>query len=444
MTSQAGTAVRDISPRTPMALFGYPHVERILTGIHDPLLASALCLRNGRSVRGSAAVILIALDLLQLEPSTARALRRAIAGQTKLPEDCVFISCTHTHSGPVTARLLSWQDDPAAPPPDPAYLEFVMTSVLEAAAEAQDNMRPAEHAWTTAEARGVGGNRLAPDGVTDPEAGILAVREAGGGPLLAAVLIYGMHPTVLHEDSTLVSADFPHYARLQLRERFGEALTVLYHTAPCGNQSPRYFVRGQTFAEAERLGRKLGRAVAASLEQLRPEDFSSDCALAGALQKVALPRRPLLSVAAAEKQLAEYRGAYDRLQAENAGHGPVRTAECAIFGAEGALALAQAQARGELDQELEVYNPSEVQVLRIGAACLAGLPGELFTEYALALKEKAPGKVFVLSLVNGDLQGYIVTPETARAGGYEANTSLFAPESGGLLVKAAVKLIGKL
>ena len=48
MTIRAGVAIEDINPRKPMALFGYPHVERVSTGIHDPILASFLCLDNGR------------------------------------------------------------------------------------------------------------------------------------------------------------------------------------------------------------------------------------------------------------------------------------------------------------------------------------------------------------------------------------------------------------
>ena len=46
-------------------------------------------------------------------------------------------------------------------------------------------------------ARGVGGNRHSLDGPTDPEVGILAVRVSG--KLAAVALIYGMHPTVMHD-----------------------------------------------------------------------------------------------------------------------------------------------------------------------------------------------------------------------------------------------------
>ncbi len=78
---------------------------------------------------------------------------------------------------------------------------------------------PAELAWTSADGTGVGGNRLSEDGVTDPECGILMIRSSCDHKIIAMALNYGMHPTVLHEDSTLISADFPCYARRHLHQQ---------------------------------------------------------------------------------------------------------------------------------------------------------------------------------------------------------------------------------
>ncbi len=438
MTLLAGAAVRTINPPDGAVLFGYPHVPRVSTGVHDPLLASALCLENGER-----RLFLIALDLLFLDPPTARSIRRAVADETSVPEASVFISCTHTHSGPVSSKLLGWQEDPAVGDPDPSYLDFVRRQVVDAARQAAAATRPAELAWTTADATGVGGNRLATGGVTDPEVGILAVRERNAEKLIAAALVYGMHPTVLHEDSTLVSSDFPHYARIHLKERFGESLTVVYHTAPCGNQSPRRFVSGQTFDEAERLGRKLGEAAAGAIEMLTGDDFTRQCALSGRLQEVDLPRRTLPTLSEAEERLAQYRAHYEQLQAEDAERATVRTAECAVFGAESTVVLARANDRGEIERTLDAYRPIELHALRIGDAYLAGLPGELFSEYALEIKRRAPGKNFVVSLVGGELQGYIVTPEADAQGGYEAANSLFLPAAGTVMVEAILSMLAE-
>lgn len=438
MALHAGASARDISPAKPLPLYGYPHVERVSTGIHDPLLASALYLEQAGTT-----LVLVALDLLFLDPPTARSIRKAVAEALKIPEAGVFISCTHTHSGPVTRGPLSEGNDILPTQPDPEYLTWMSGEVVKAAVAAATAVIPAELAWTAADARGVGGNRLSPDGVTDPECGILAVRKAGTKSMLAVSLIYGMHPTVMHEDSKLVSSDFPHYTRVQLRERFGEGVTVLYHTAPCGNQSPRYFVKGQTFAEAERLGRKLGVAATTSLAGIPESAWSASPKLEALLTPVELPRRPLMPLAAAQARLDEYRATFERLKAEGAPRPEIRTAECAIFGAEGGVALARAEQAGDIARVVARYAPLEVQLLRIGEVDVVGIPGECFTEYALAIKRDAKTKTFVVSLVNGELRGYIVTPEALAAGGYEATSAVFDPSAGAVLVKAALVLAGQ-
>ena len=439
MTLRAGTAVRDVTPRKPTFLVGYPHVERTSTGVHDPLLASALCLREE-----SAALLMVAVDILQIDPPTARRLRAKIARRTGIPQEGVFVSCTHTHSGPATMKMIAWQDDPVVPDPDPDYLALLCDGIAEAAAEAAAKTEEAEIACTVVPVRGVGANRHSPDGPADPEAGALLVRKAGDKTPIAASVVYSMHPTVLHEDSTLVSADFPAYTRQHLREALGENVVVLYHTGPCGNQSPRYSVSGQTFSEAERLGRILGSAVLEAIGRLAAGDFKREVTLAGRIASVELPRRTMPSVAEARKKLRECTAAYERLRRENAGHGPVRTAECAVFGAEESVFLARCHESGELAWRVQAYTPAEVQVLRIADAYVAGLPGEVFVEYGLMLKEKSPARTFVVSLVNGDLQGYIVTPEAAAAGGYEAANSLFSHESGEIMASAALRLIADL
>ncbi len=439
MELSAGAATRDISPPRGSTLYGYPHVPRHATGTHDPLLASVLVLDNGETV-----LALVALDLLFLAPPMARDLRRRVAAALGTPGENVLAGCTHTHSGPVTAPLLAWRDDPAIPAPDPGYLAGLCDTVCAAAADAAARRVPAALAWTAADATGVGGNRLEPGGLTDPECGILAVRDRTDSRLLAAALVYGMHPTVLHEDSTLVTADFPHYARLCLRERFGEGTVVLYHNAPCGNQSPRHFVQAQTFAEAERLGRKLGGAAVSAMDALADDSWQSTARLAGAIRAVDLPRRTLPSIRQAGERLRAARRHFETLKQRQAPVAETRTAECAVFGAEGALTLARCAAEGEVGPLLDACQPIEVQALRIGDTCLAGLPGECFTEYALDLKERCVCRTFVVSFVNGELQGYVVTPEAAARGGYEATNALFAPQSGDVMVAALAELAAEL
>lgn len=439
MSIHAGVAVRDVSPTTPMFLVGYPHVPRISTGVHDPLLASALCLRGE-----AGAVLLVGVDILFISPATAREVRRRISRATGLPEAAIFVSCTHTHSGPLTIDYLTFRDDPCVPPTDPAYVEFLTRQIVDAAIEAAATPHPAAIAWTTADGRDVGGNRLSPTGVTDPAVGVLAVRALDSGRWLALDVTYGMHPTVLHEDSTLVSADFPGYTRQHLREALDPELVVVYHSAPCGNQSPRNAVTAQTFSEAERLGRMLGERILTRVRQLGEAEYSREIPLSGILDGVTPIPRAMPELADVERLLRERVVTFERLQREGAGHGPVRTAECAVFGAEESVTLARAQASGELADVYAAYRIAEVQAVRVGPTVMVGLPAEIFVEYALEIKRRVGNSVVVVSLVNGEMGGYLVTPEAAAAGGYEAANSLFLPETGSLLAEKAIELAQKL
>ena len=42
-----GAAAVEITPKDSQFLYGYPHVERYSTGVHDPLWTSALYLSDG-------------------------------------------------------------------------------------------------------------------------------------------------------------------------------------------------------------------------------------------------------------------------------------------------------------------------------------------------------------------------------------------------------------
>ena len=150
------------------------------------------------------------------------------------------------------------------------------------------------------------------------------------------------------------------------------------------------------------------------------------------------------SVEEAEAHLRRSVQTYETLKDNNAAPAVIRTAECAIFGAEETVTLARAQANGSLADMIECYRHAEVQGLRIGDAILIGWPGEIFVEYALELKKAAARKAFVVSLVNGDSQGYIVTEEAAAGGGYEAMNSLFEAAAGECLVNAGVALCRRL
>jgi len=328
------------------------------------------------------------------------------------------------------------------PQADPDYLRQFEDGLVQAATDAWQRRRPAELAYVEADATGIGTCRHDPAGPSLLNVPVLSAREVDGGRMIGVLMVCAMHPTVLHEDSKLFSGDFPAYARQYLqRHVVGSDCPVIYHTGAAGNQSPRHVTRGNTPAEAERLGAILGRAVEQALSKAK---YVSDIHLASAQRLLDLPVRTLPPVEQAERQLAEARQRFDRLRAEHAPRTTVRTAECDWFGAEETLCLSRAAAEGRVEESLRASLPAEVQVLAIGPWRFVGWPGEFFVEFALRVREAFPGTA-IITLANGELQGYIVTQEAVDRRWYEASNALLqSPAAGDRVVEATLDLLREL
>jgi neutral ceramidase len=431
---QAGAAVTELTPAGSVFLFGYPHVPRLSSGVHDPLECAALYLRDG----AGGAAIFLANDLIFVGRELAREVRRRIAAATGVPEAAILISATHTHSGPVTVDYVSNAADPVVPRADPAYLRFAADRMVEAAERAWAAAQPAEIGLAVAHADGVGTNRHDPAGPADPDVPVLVVRAAATRRPLAAMVTYAMHPTVLHEDSTVISGDFPFFTRRFLR---GGALPadcpVLYHNGASGNQSPRHVTRANTLPEAQRLGELLGQAIAAVVPGIK---FLPEARIAARIAEVALTPREFPAPAVAVQAGQAARERFEALRRAGAPRTAVRTAECDWFGAEETAELARAAADGRLADAVRRCSPAEVQAIAVGPWRFVGWPGEFFVEYALAVRAAAP-QTFVVTMANGELQGYIVTAEAAARGVYEATNALFHHANGPRVVAATLALL---
>lgn len=430
----AGAATLDITPRGSVFLYGYPHVPRYSTGTHDPLECAALYLRKGEG-----AALFLANDVIYFTRAFVAEARRRIAARTGVPERAIMITATHTHSGPIMADHLSNAADPVLPKVDPAYLAWLTERLVAAAEAAVAAAVPAEVGLAVARAEGVGTNRHDPAGPADPEAPLLVARDAATRRPLGAMVVYAMHPTVLHEDSTVFSGDFPYFARRHLRRTVLPAdCPIVYHNGASGDQSPRHITRGNTLAEAERLGENLGRALAAAFARI---EFGDVPAVRVATAELPVEPRRFPPAAEAQAHVAAARARFAQLQAAGAPRAQVRGAECDVFGAEETAELARAAEDGRLAAAIAACTPAEIQLVAVGRWRFVAWPGEFFVAYGLAVRTQSPD-TFVVTLANGELQGYIVTPEAAARGVYESTNAVFAPANGPRFVAATLALLG--
>ena len=432
---RAGTALIDISPEPGVELAGYPHHPRPNRGVHDPLHAGCITLDDGKT-----RLAIVCMDLAVYPRSEVRAVRREAAQLTGIPAENILISCSHTHSGPWAAGIsflnaldLGWKVDEQYL----AGLRQRLVTLIREAWEMRFEARIGVDKGFCGRDQGVGGNRRNPSELADPEVWTIGVQDVSG-TLRGCLVKYSLHPTFLHSDNFLVSADYPGY----LREYLGEkrpGTVVLFAQGCSGNQSPRYFRSGKTFEEARRVGRAIGAEAERVLGSL---EYSSQARLLCRSAEVEIDLRDLPPRATAQVAVEQARTAWEERKATSSVERDIWNAELLLLGAEDILALVELEERDGRAKLAGEELPAEVQVIGIGDTRIVGLQGEIFVEFGLTIQYRAPfDKCFVISLANGCLPGYACTTRAYMQGGYETGASLLTGRSGEQLVEAAVDLL---
>lgn len=432
---KAGASSCDITPPDSHFLFGYPYVERMSTGTHDPLLSSALYLSDGATE-----VLFISNDVIYVSKESVARIRKVISQKTGIHEQHVLIAATHTHSGPVTVDVAISAHDPVVPRADRKYLQYMEERTTAAALDACGKAEPVEISFVRGDATGIGSNRHNPAMAKDMDVPVMVVRNLKK-EFIGSLLVCSMHPTVLHEDSTLYSSDFPHYVRETLRQEFlGEKCTVVYFTGTAGDQSPRHVTKANTFEEARRIGKIVASSVIEKLSA--PFSYSSCVPVYAARELVDLPKRQFPEVEWALQNRDRTKKRYESLRKNSDISQEIRTAEVDWFGSEELLYLSGLAQSGSMDSVYESCQPAEIMMIRVGEWAFISWPGEIFAEYGLNLKDQFD-TVALITCANGELQGYIPTEEAFEKGFYEAGNSLFDSGAGIIMSEKSISLLNK-
>ena len=205
-----------------------------------------------------------------------------------------------------------------------------------------------------------------------------------------------------------------------------------------GNQSSRYYRQGESYDEAERVGRTLGKAAHTVIDKA---EWKTELPIKVVGAEVELELRNFGTEEELMAQVEHDEAIYKDLYAKY-GDSKVReeyylwqNANLKLLGSEDQLGYVRMQKKGIKVELLEDEAPAEIQIFRLGGVCVIGIPGETFVEYGLYLKAAAGfGMVVVNELSNGVLPGYLYTPESLVTGGYETDTSMLGEGFGRHLI----------
>ncbi len=438
---RCGFASAEITPPVGYRMSGYFY-ERFSTGVANPLRTKVVAFEQGDT-----RAIWVFCDLIGVPFQLTSIIRDDISKQHDVPRENIFIGATHTHTGPLyfgplrnhfhkTAIEKHGKDEHETVD----YSALLRERIVQTAANAISDLKPTSIATTTTRQDGLAFNRryvmkdgsvrtnpgksnpdvVRPAGPVDPQVGI--IQFAQSKQPVAGITIFGLHCDTT--GGTEYAADFPFFLNETLMAKFGQSYLSIFAPGTCGNVNHFDLMGGRQAKggnEAQRIGETLAATVLSNLSELRSIE---EPRLEAISTTVNVPLQKYTP-----DEFANARGSLDK----------VGTNQMPMLDQVKAVKIIGIEELGM--QSL----PMDVQAFRLSSdVALVALPGELFAEFGLAIKEQSPfPTTFVVELAN-DYPGYIPTKRAFAEGSYEPTNSKLEPGGGEMLVEAAVGLLNKL
>jgi neutral ceramidase len=421
-------------------LAGYALRAGPCSGVHDPLQARVTLFDDGRTT-----IVTVVLDLLYVPQTLAELIRGTVARGLRTEPENVLVSATHTHCGPAGLAVQT------------ADRQTIARAAGQAAGQARASAAPAVLATGIRRVGGISADRRSAARTPDDLARIVVALTADQRrTVIASIVNFACHATVLDHTWTTASADFPGAACAQIEAALGGVATFLQGCA--GDVNPVY--TEPTWSECERIGGLLSAATTsvalqakgliAGLRTISPslqEEFDAshlaDCQIVAtphlrsqwssiiAPPALTLPltadiekeRRDLASSLADETDLVRHRAArrdaYLWIQ-------ELRSKESNLFG---------------------VFDPGpparlDLQLLTLGTALrVLAIPGEPFTATGAAIRSASTGEVLIAGYAHQSI-GYLPPAEAWLDGGYEVGGCLYAETVESQIRQCAIDLLG--
>lgn len=432
----AGFAKVEITPPMGCIISGYYEERRGLEKL-DPLYARAVAFSDGEN-----RAVVLYLDALGIRQELLDGMRARMEDDLRLPRHALFVACTHTHTGPEICDGMF--------EPDESYNARLEKLLEQAAQQALNDLKPAKMLYATGRAGGIafirrfrmrdGSTRtnpgygnpdiVAPIGEADEELRLVRIVREGGGEIL--LVNFQVHPDTIGDclrGADAISADYPGFV-VRTLEGALPGTHAVYLNGAAGDlnhidvHKPDWDPNGG-YEHTAHMGRVIAGEALRIYGKARPISGEGVRFRQAPLAVPANKGRPE-DVPLAEKYVRAHREGRDDLIPETGMGVTTLVAEATRI-----LALKDAPDNFELN----------MTALAVGGLCLAGIPGEAFTQVGRSIKAASPYQAqLIVGIANG-YEGYFPTREAFEEGGYEARSSSFRMGVAEQIAEAEIALI---
>ena len=426
-----GYAEVNINPPLGIGIHGY-YVPRYAKGFIDDLFASAISLS-----KGGKRFLIVSVDNCSISAELTKRCKIAIEKSSGIPASNVFLSATHTHTGPFSAPTTAFEVDEEK---INGYVDFLVNRIADLSVIAKNDEKAAKMGYAT----GYAPDRISyirrykmkdgttqtcppindpnidhPIGELDRRVHILRFDREGANSVV--ILNYGIHTDTIGGER--ISSDFCGWMKRTLKAALdgvdsmfipgiqGDVGSTNVHPLPGDMNDTEISFDNEM--KSPGMARFIGRALAGTILQVYDKvsyvDVDDIKTIAKDLAVEAnTPTKDELILAKKYKELHDL-GRDDLI--------PFEAMELSTV-------VAEALRMVKLENAPSHFH-LEILGLKLGPVAMIGIPGQPFTPVGVAIKDTLGWDMIMpCSMTNGN-DGYFPMLDSYREGGYEARTSSY-------------------
>lgn len=375
---RATTISVNIRPKNEVYLIGYVSEERKhpAIGVHDDPLAVALLLEIEKQK-----LLFISIDVIMITAKKASILKKKIKEDLDIPYENIVISVIHSHSDPDGFNAIG----PLFMSENEEYFNHAIECIVNGIKGIEDTLVDVKAEIGTTRIHGYYSNRNDIHKEFDDHASLIKFKNQD--TVVAAMLNFNCHSTVLGINNMLVSSDLIGEVRARIANEIG--VVPYTFTGASGDISNRQYRQGNGFEELQRVGEGITNCIT-QIQNYEEID----------LQSLSIKETSYIIDYDNTLRYDDYKRSLKKAKAvlhrndSSADERKLRSSEVVIL--EDKLTINH------------VHFPVNCKIITMKDLTIVTFPGELASCFGLALKKACKSKYFLCIGYADDYQGYFI------------------------------------